>query len=460
MGERIRAFDWRSHPLGPPESWPPALRMAISLCLNSSFPTAIYWGEEFHILYNDAWSEIPADKHPWILGKTAREGWADIWHIVGPQFEHVLAEGHGVALYEQMLPMVRGGAVRETWWDYSLTPIRDADHAVRGIYNQGNEITELVRARRERQQELDRWREILRQAPAAVALLQGPRHHFEFANEAYLQLVGNRAVVGKPVAEALPEIADQGFIRLLDGVYRSGEAYIGKGAAIKLQRQPGGPIEDCVMDFIYQARRGSSGEIDGVFVLVTDVTDRARAEAALRLSNWQLGEERARLASVIEAEQRAQQALRRFTDALEGHVNQRTAELRRALEKQNDVADRLRATFQTDLIFQGFMDLDGTLLDANPVSLAAIGKSLRDVVGQPFWETAWFTETPGISEVIRQGVETARRGQVVRSTLDVKLPDGWRRFLFSIRPVYNARQDVVGLVPEAMELSRPEPPPP
>ena len=51
MGERIRTFDWASHPMGPPGDWPPALRMAMSLCLNASFPTAIYWGPQFALLY-------------------------------------------------------------------------------------------------------------------------------------------------------------------------------------------------------------------------------------------------------------------------------------------------------------------------------------------------------------------------------------------------------------------------
>ncbi len=342
MGERIRAFDWSAHPLGEPRHWPPALRMAMSLCLNSSFPTAIYWGPEMFVLYNDAWSEIPAEKHPWILGKPAREGWADIWPIVGPQFEHVLRSGEGMALYEQMLPMERGGAPRETWWNYSLTPIRQADHSVGGIFNQGNEITSVVLARRERQAELVRWRELFRQAPVAVALVRGPRHVFEFANDAYLALVGGRAIVGKSVAEALPEVPSQGFTDLLDGVYRSGKPYIGSGVTVQLQRAGGSP-EDRVLDFIYQPVQDAAGTTDGILVLVTDVTDRARAEAALRITNWQLGEERARLAAMIEAEQRAQQALRRFNETLEAHVKARTRELSEALQAARELADRLQA---------------------------------------------------------------------------------------------------------------------
>jgi Signal transduction histidine kinase len=327
MGERLRAFDWARHPLGPPAGWPEALRMAVSLCLNSSFPTAVYWGPQLHVLYNDAWSEIAADKHPWMLGRPAREGWSDIWPIIGPQFRDVWDSGEGLALYEQMLPMVRGGRPCETWWNYSFTPILCADGNIGGIFNQGNDITEVVLARRAREAEVARWRETFRQAPAGVALLRGPRHVFEFANEAYLRLVANRDIIGKTVAEALPEVGMQGYTEVLDRVYRSGEPYLGAEASVRLQRRAGQPAEDCVLDFIYQPVRDAAGEVDGVFVLVTDVTARARAERALRITNWQLGEERARLAAMVEAEQRAQQALRRLTENLEAHVKGRTAEL-------------------------------------------------------------------------------------------------------------------------------------
>ncbi|MGZ5269324.1 MAG: PAS domain-containing protein [Ramlibacter sp.] len=460
MGERIRGFDWASHPMGPPQQWPESLRMALSLCLDSSFPTAIYWGPAHYVLYNDAWSVIPADKHPAILGMPASEGWSDIWHVVGPQFEKVFRTGVGEASYGQMLPMRRHGRVTETWWNYSLSAIRDADNAVAGIFNQGNEITQVVHARREREAEIARWREVFRQAPAAVALLRGPDHVFEFANDAYLRLVGRSDILGQPVAQALPETVKQGFVQLLDSVLASGEPYLGNGAAVKLQRRPGAPPDDRVLDFIYQPLRDAGGNVDGVFVLVTDATDRARAEAALRLSNWQLGEERARLAALIEAEQRAQHALRRVNESLEWHVNQRTAQLSMALQKESEVMHRLRTTFETDLIFQGFLDADGILLDANPVSLAAIGCRLDDVRGRPFWETPWFTSTPGASEAALAAVHGAQRGETVHTVLTVDLPIGRRSYRFSMRPAMDGRGQLIGLVPEALELRESGPPAP
>lgn len=452
MGERIRAFDWASHPMGLPQQWPEALRMALSLCLNSSFPTAIYWGPDLHVLYNDAWSVIPAEKHPWMLGQPASVGWSDIWPIVGPQFRQLMATGDGLAMYEQMLPMVRSGQRCETWWNYSITAIRNPDHSVAGIFNQGNEITEIVLARRQREAELARWRELFRQAPVAVALLRGPRHEFEFANESYLLLVGNRDVTGKTVSEALPEVVDQGFIALLDRVREGAEAHVGAGVTVKLQRAADAPMEERIVDFIYQPMRDAEGRVDGVLVLVTDVTDRARAENALRVSNWQLGEERARLAAVAEAEQRARMALRRMNETLEVQVQRRTSELSTALQAQQAVTDRLRAAFATDLLFQGFMDPDGTLRDANPASLAAIRRQVPDVVGRPFWDTPWFTATPGVPQQVRTAVEEARQGRTVKQVMTIKLPDGMRTFLFSVRPVLNGRGEIVGLVPEALEL--------
>ncbi len=148
MAARIRAFNWSATPLGPMDDWPDALKMALSIAEHSAFPTAIYWGSDLRLLYNDAWAPIPADRHPWALGRPAREVWADIWPIVGPQFEEVIGSGRGVSALEQLLPMVRDGAEQETYWNYSFTPIRDASGAVVGVFNQGNEVTKAVLSER------------------------------------------------------------------------------------------------------------------------------------------------------------------------------------------------------------------------------------------------------------------------------------------------------------------------
>ncbi len=273
MGERIRAFEWTSHPLGPPEHWPTALHVALGICLNSSFPTAIYWGRELYLLYNDAWAHIPGERHPWALGQSGADVWTDIWGVVGPQFGDVLEKGVGVSSFEQMLPMHRGGVVQETYWNYSLTPIPGDDGKVAGVFNQGHEITQAVQARRMREQETERLREVFAQAPGAVAVLRGPDHVFEIANRAYIDLIGGREdVIGKPVIEALPEVVEQGFVELLSQVYESGEPFVGNDVPIELFRD--GRRQTRIVDFIYHPTRDLNGQVDAIFVQATDVTER------------------------------------------------------------------------------------------------------------------------------------------------------------------------------------------
>ncbi|WP_323765343.1 HWE histidine kinase domain-containing protein [Marinovum sp.] len=148
MAQRIRAHDWSDHALGPAPQWPQSLRAALSICLNSAFPTAIYWGPDLRLLYNDAWAPIPGPRHPDALGQPAHEVWSDIWHIIAPQFAQVMEQGKGLFAQEQMLPMRRLGVEEETWWNYSFTPLRDEDGRITGVFNSGSEITENVVQRR------------------------------------------------------------------------------------------------------------------------------------------------------------------------------------------------------------------------------------------------------------------------------------------------------------------------
>lgn len=129
--------------------------------------------------------------------------------------------------------------------------------------------------------ELERLREMFQQAPGAMAILRGPDFVFEMVNPAYSQLVGHRDVVGKSLVQALPEIAEQGFVRLLERVLAEGKAYVGKSVTVALQRAPDGPREDRVLDFVYQPLKDSTGAVTGIFVEASDVTERTRAEAAL-----------------------------------------------------------------------------------------------------------------------------------------------------------------------------------
>jgi PAS domain S-box-containing protein len=129
-----------------------------------------------------------------------------------------------------------------------------------------------------------RTRELFRQAPGIMAFLRGPDHVFEFANDSYLRLVGDRDLLGKPVREVLSELAGQGFFDLLDRVYRTGEPVTGFETPVRLRRKPDGPMERVFVDFVYQPIANTAGAVTGIFVEGFDVTDRVAAQAALRES--------------------------------------------------------------------------------------------------------------------------------------------------------------------------------
>ena len=126
-------------------------------------------------------------------------------------------------------------------------------------------------------------RRLFMRAPSFVAILRGPLHVFDFANEAYLRLIGRQDIVGNPLIEVLPEIREQGFIPLLDQVLQTGEPFIGRELPLTLVRTPGQAPEQCFLDFIYQPIVEPDGSISGVFVEGSDMTDRVLANQRQRL---------------------------------------------------------------------------------------------------------------------------------------------------------------------------------
>src|ERR1700756_5118085 len=90
MAQRMRATDWSATPLGPPADWPAALATACRICVTSRFPMIIWWGPDLRFFYNDASLPLLGAKHP-ALGKPGSEVWTEVWHIIGPMLDGVLA---------------------------------------------------------------------------------------------------------------------------------------------------------------------------------------------------------------------------------------------------------------------------------------------------------------------------------------------------------------------------------
>lgn len=128
----------------------------------------------------------------------------------------------------------------------------------------------------------DRLPDLFRQAPGFMAVFRGPEHIVESINEAYRDLIGARPIVGKPIREALPELEGQGYFELLDRVYASGLAEKGLRAPVLLQRNPDGPPDQRIVDFVCEPIRDAGGGTFGIFVEGHDVTEAAAADERLR----------------------------------------------------------------------------------------------------------------------------------------------------------------------------------
>ncbi|SEB53971.1 PAS domain-containing protein [Terriglobus roseus] len=109
-------------------------------------------------------------------------------------------------------------------------------------------------------------------APVFLALLSGPDHVFELVNQAYRDLLGNRALVGKRVADGVPELVGTACMDRLDRVYASGEALVERGTRFSFVPTQGESLEDKFIDYAYRARRAADGTIAGILVLGVDTS--------------------------------------------------------------------------------------------------------------------------------------------------------------------------------------------
>lgn len=285
MASRCRALDWDRTSLGSPTEWPQALRLAVAMVLESPFAMNLWCGPELLLIYNDGYRAALGAKHPRALGRPGAEVWSEIWPEISAIFDGIRAGGPSVFAKDARFLMERAsGPPGEAWFTFSVSPIRDDDASIVAFLNVVAETTEQILAEREIQsarlaaeQAEERLRAIFAQAPAFLAVLHGPNHVFEFANDAYLELVGNRDIIGKPVRQALPELRDQGFVELLDNVFSTGAPYVGREIPVMLQHGEKGKPERLYLDFVYQPVNDTAGKRVGIVAHGSNVTEAVNA---------------------------------------------------------------------------------------------------------------------------------------------------------------------------------------
>lgn len=185
----------------------------------------------------------------------------------------------GVLAVADELP--RGWSERERRLLERLAEAAAADFAAAGLAAELEKANlHLERVRAELEKERVQLREMIRMAPAFVASVEGPDAVFTMANDPFYDLVGPRDLIGLPLREALPEVADQGVAELVERVYTTGQALGGDEMRIRLRREEEGPLEDRYVSFVYQPLMGPDWRVTGVLVCGVDLTEQVLARKA------------------------------------------------------------------------------------------------------------------------------------------------------------------------------------
>ena len=173
-------------------------------------------------------------------------------------------------------------AARRCLLDLQLQPDRRpaSPNGIGGVLVICAETTSTVMLERRLAAQVDRMRRLFEQAPGLIAMLEGPEHRFSFANAAYRRFVGDRELIGRTVGEALPDAAAQGYVQLLDDVFRRGEAFTSAGARYAIEPSRARSTSDTWTSSINPSPT-KSGCVTGIFVEGHDVTEQKLAEIAL-----------------------------------------------------------------------------------------------------------------------------------------------------------------------------------
>ena len=195
----------------------------------------------------------------------------------------------GNRFVSQELPLVinRNGRLEDVFVKFVYEPLREADGTISGVMVLADEITDQVIARKRIESEVIMHEEMLMNAPYVVCMLEGPNHVFSFVNEQYQQLFEHRILKGKPFLKAIPEFEGQGFDKILDNIYNTGETYVGFDIPATFAREKGHTSELRYFNFSYQPMFDENRKIYSILGFGYEVIEIVKAKLMIEESEHQ-----------------------------------------------------------------------------------------------------------------------------------------------------------------------------
>ncbi len=276
-----------------------------------------------------------------ILGKPLREVYKGASHKkILEELDRVYKNGEKIDARETLVTLSNpDGTLRSRYLDFNYQPLRNPQGEIYGIVSQTFDVTERVLARKIIENERNNLINLFQQTPEMVCYLKGPEHLFEFVNEAHIKTLGFDAT-GKTVREAQPESVEVHGI--LDEVYRTGKTAELKEIPVTVTGQLR------YFNLTYAAHTDEEGQINGVMILGTEVTDSIKQ--------------------------------------------------RRSLEREARLIDSIPSPFFA-------MDSNWKVVYWNPAAEEAIGRKKTEVVGKKLWDVFPDTEDSEFGRTYRQARE-------------------------------------------------------
>jgi PAS domain S-box-containing protein len=283
----IEGMDWSKTSLGPIENWPVSLHITLATLLNSRLPMALFWGTDYIFFYNDAARFRTGGRHPFVLGKKAKEFLEEQWPIYKSRIDHVLETGESTWFEDQPIPLKgRNNKLDVAYSSFSYSPVYDDKARRVAVLIAGIDTTEKVTNFRKLEESDRKFRNLVDQAPIGIAILKGEDFEFELANEYYQNLIGTPdSLIGKRIQNVLKSQKAENIKNLLDRVRETGVAFHGKESIVT---NLFGIETKRYTNSVYEPLRESNGRIDRILVLVTDVSEQVRSIQTAQVAEKEL----------------------------------------------------------------------------------------------------------------------------------------------------------------------------
>ena len=275
-------------------------------------------------IVNESFIEVAGKPYEEIAGKHYWETFAEVKVHYEDALQKVVDEGLPFYANEVEMTLIRHGKEEKIYVTFVYAPLKNIEGKVSKIVIWVLDNTQQVTARQKIQEADKRFRNTVKQAPVGITILRGQDHMVEMVNEAYLQLVGKeeKTFVGKPLFDSLPE--SQGTVgNLLSGVLETGIPYHGNEVPVPINKS--GEPEIFYFDFLYHPLKEENGEISGIIVIVTEVSEKVEARKKTELNE-------ARLNIIVEASELGTWELNVKTNHLE--YSQRYLEIVTGYDKE------------------------------------------------------------------------------------------------------------------------------